>query len=298
MTPGLRTVDDILLAFGPFYNDVRELGYGFLFVFLTLALIFELLQGMQEKSNYRGLFVRTLLIGGGFMIYTPLFREIAHGMELLANFYMPSEDLKQAMDKIFTAYKQNHDLGGFAILKMTFMEWMTHFTYGLTYWVMRIFNWARIVFLAALYLTGPIFLGIGIFLPRMILNWMRWLFEILTWNVVLALFVRILVEMNLFEIYTKADTPTPDIVAMNLFMIVLIVFFVFRFSAMMIHGKGGGFSGMGGAVFAVGTAMALRQATQGARGLTDRLGKVAGGFRDRFRKTPAGGTNPSYKGTP
>ena len=171
MPQGLRSVEDIFYVFGPFYNEVREVGFAFLFVFLTLALIQEFLLGVQGKSNYRGLFIRTLLITGLFVIYTPFFREVTHGMQLLSNFFMPSEEFNETVKKVFTAYRQKRDLGMMAFLKMSFLEWAMQGTYNLAYWVIRIFNWVRLVFLSALYISGPIFLGVGIFQTRMAQTW-------------------------------------------------------------------------------------------------------------------------------
>jgi len=286
MGQGLRTVEDIFFIFGPFYDEVRQIGYAFLFVFLTLSFIREFLQAIEGKANYQALFTRTLLIAGAFAIYTPFFREITHGMDLLANFFMPSEDFKVQMERVFTAYKQNKDLGVMAFWKMNFLEWTLQGTYNLAYAVMRIFNWARLIFLSALYITGPIFLGVGVFLPRMTQGWIKWLFEVLSWNVVLSLFVRIMTEMNFFEVYEKAQTPALDLIAMNLLLILVIIFFVLRFSSMMISGAGG-FSSAGGAVLAIGTAMAFRQATRGASA-------AVSGLRNRFSNKPPS----SYKGTP
>lgn len=286
---GFRTTEDIYFVFGPFYDQVRDVGYGFLFVFLVLALIRELFQGMEGRASYSGLFTRGLLIAGAFAIYTPFFREVTHGMELLSNFFMPDEDFKQAVEKVFTAYKQNKDLGMIAIIKMTFLDWAIQGTYNLAYAVMRGFAWVRLMFLSALYLVGPIFLGIGVFQPGMAQAWVRWLFEISSWNVVLSLFVRVLAEMNFFEIYEKAQTPTLDLIAMNLVVILIIILFVPAFSSMMIRGAGG-ISGMGGAILGVGGALALRQITRGAR--------HAAGGKARFVPGTEGQGNFSYKGAP
>ncbi len=95
---GFRTTEDIFFVFGPFFDQVRDVGYGFLFVFLVMALIRELFQGMEGRSNYSGLFARGLLIAGAFAIYTPFFREVTHGMELLSNFFMPDEARKRAIN--------------------------------------------------------------------------------------------------------------------------------------------------------------------------------------------------------
>lgn len=289
MVTGLRTTEDIFFVFAPFYDEVREIGYAFLFVFLVLALIREFLLGIQGKANYGSLFTRVLLIGGAFTIYTPFFREVTQGMDLLSNFFMPTEEFKQAIEQIFTAYKQNQDLGMIALFKMTFLEWAMQGTYNLAYAVMRGFGWVRLVFLSALYIAGPIFLGVGVFLPGMAQNWLKWLFEVSSWNVVVSLFVRILTEMNFFELYQRAQTPALDLIAMNLVVILIIVVFVPLFSSMMIRGAGG-ISGVGGAVLGLGSAIALRQVVRGGKAVSERIkDKVSEG---------RGKANLSYKGRP
>ncbi len=265
-----RTVDDIFSVFGAFYSDVREIGYAVLFVFLTLAFIREFLLGIQERSNYQALFVRTLLIAGAFAIYTPFFKEVTHGMDMLAHFFMPDEEFKQTIEKVFTAFKQNKDLGMIAVFKMTVLEWAIQGTYNLAYAVMRGFAWIRLIFLSALYIAGPIFLGVGVFLPGMAQAWVRWLFEVSSWNVVLSLFVRILAEMNFFELYQMANTPALDLIAMNIVVILIILLFVPLFSSMMIRGAGG-FSGVGGAILGLGSAFTIRQVEKGVHTVRQRF---------------------------
>jgi len=247
----LPTTQEIVTIFAVFYHEVREIGYSFIFVFLTLALIKEFLHGMEGRSDYAGLFVRVLLITGLYAIYTPFFEEVSRGMDLLANFFMPAEDFKDQIQKIFTAYRQNHDLGMIALLKMTFLDWMMQGTYNIAYAILRGFGWIRIVFLSALYISGPIFLGVGIFQPGMARVWIRWLFEVLNWNVVLSLFVRILFELNFFEFYSNPQTLNLDLFAMNIIIILIILFFVPMISSMMIRGTEG-FTQAGGRVFGMG----------------------------------------------
>lgn len=293
MPQGLRSVEDIFYVFQPFYSEVREIGFAFVFVFLTLALIHEFLLGVQGKSDYRALFIRALLITGLFVIYTPFFREVTHGMQLLSNFFMPSEEFNETIKKVFTAYRQKKDLGMMAFLKMSFLEWAMQGTYNLAYWVIRIFNWVRLVFLSALYISGPIFLGVGMFQPKMAQTWVRWIFEVSAWNVVLSLFMRVLTQLDFFELYQSANTPLLDLVAMNLVMILIITFFVPTFSAMMIRGASG-FSGAGGAVLGFGGAMLIRQASKGVRGINLMSKKPGGGLvRQSLGQAAA---NKSYKG--
>jgi hypothetical protein len=265
-----RTVEDIFSVFGPFSSDVRDIGYAVLFVFLTVALIREMLFSIQDRSNYAALFVRVVLIAGLFSIYTPFFREVTHGMDMLARFFMPDEDFKTNIEKVFTAFKQNKDLGMIAVLKMTFLEWTIQGSYNLAYTVMRGFAWIRLIFLSALYISGPIFLGVGVFLPNMAQAWVRWLFEVSSWNVVLSLFVRILTEMNFFEMYQMAQTPALDLIAMNIVVILIILFFVPLFSSMMIRGAGG-LSGAGGAILGLGSALTIKQVGKGIRTVGDRF---------------------------
>lgn len=244
----LPNAQEISVIFAAFYREAREIGYGFIFVFLILALIKEFLHGMEGKPDYAGLFVRTLLIAGLYAIYTPFFEEVSRGMELLANFFMPAQDFRTQIQKIFSAYRENHDLGMIALLKMTFLDWMMQGTYNMAYAVLRGFAWVRVVFLSALYISGPVFLGVGIFQPGMARIWVRWLFEVLSWNVVLSLFVRILFELNFFEFYTNGETLNLDLFAMNLIIILIILFFVPTFSSLMIRGAEG-FTQAGGRVF-------------------------------------------------
>lgn len=300
MTQGLHSVEDIFTIFGPLYSDTREIGFSCLLVFFTLALIREFLKGVSGEANFENLFVRVFILMGLYTIYTPFFREITHGMDLLSNFFMPSEDFKDSIQKVFTAYKQNKDFGMMAFLKMTLMEWSLQGTYIVAYWVLRMFSWVRLVFLAALYVMGPIFIAIGVFQTNMARAWIKWIFEISGWNVVLSLFVRIITEMNFFEIYTAAKTPTLDLIAMNLLIIVIIVLFVPVFSSIMVNGVGG-LSAAGGAALGVGTAIAGRSAIQGTKKAKDWGGNLVKGLRDFGKKLitgrsgPSGGAN-SYKG--
>ena len=239
MTNALPSTQDIVATFAAFYREVRGVGYDVMFLFLILALIKEFLLAMEGRSNYKALFVRVFLIAGLYAIYTPFFEEVVRGMDLLSNFFMPTQDFKDQILKIFTAYREHHDLGTIALIKSTFLTIMTNVTYSLAYMAIRGFGWVRSVFLSALYISGPVFLGIGIFLPNMARIWVRWLFEVLSWNVVLSLFVRVLFEFNFFEFYTRLGTPNVDLVVMNLFIIIIILRFVPRIASTMVRGAEG-----------------------------------------------------------
>ena len=261
---------DLFDVFGLFYEEVRELALLFIFVFFVVALINEFLKGMEGKADYPGLFVRIFLLAGLFTIYTPFVREVTSGMDHLAEFFMPDEELKESMLKVFSSYKEDKDLGMVAFIKMTFLEWMIHGTFNLAYWVMRGFTWVRFIFLAALYLSGPILIGVGFFLPGIVKSWVRWLFEVSSWNVVLSLFVRILSELNFFETYAEAELSTLDLVAMNLIVIVMIILFVPMFSSMIIRGSGG-FSGAAGAILGLGGALMMKQVANRAKDVRHHL---------------------------
>ncbi|MBI4970239.1 MAG: hypothetical protein HZC17_00145 [Candidatus Omnitrophica bacterium] len=300
MTQGLRNVEDIFYVFGPMYSDVRDIGFALLLVFLTIAFIQEFLNGISNQPNYSNLFIRILLISGLFAVYTPFFREITRGMELLSNFFLPGEDFKEAMQKVFSAYKQNKDLGMLAAFKMTLVEWTLQGTYSLAFIVMKMFGWVRLVFLSALYVMGPIFLAVGVFQPGMVRAWIRWIFEISGWNVVLSLFLRIISEMNFFEIYEKANTPVFDLIAMNFLIIVIIVLFVPLFSSIMVRGAGG-LSSAGGAAMGVGAAIIGRHALRGVGFAGTRGGDFLRGLRELGKKivSPKDSTSSgprSYKG--
>lgn len=291
----IETTQEITSIFGPFLSEVREIGFGFFFVFLVLALIREFLQGVSGQASYERLFIRILILGGVFFIYTPLFEEITRGMHLLANFFMPDEEFRAEIQKLFTAYKQNQDLGFIAWVKMTVLEWSVQGTYNLAYILLRIFSFVIVVLLSALYLLGPIFLGIGVLLPEMAANWVRWVFEIETWQVVLALFVRVLTELNFFQFYDQQKPFELDLVAMNFVVILIMVLFVPLFSSMLIRGSG--ISGAAGTVLGVGSALAFRQATRGARSSAEILKNTTRGIKERFfPRPPQASAKPSYKG--
>jgi len=293
----IQSTQDIFVIFGPFASEVWELGYAFFFVFLVLAFIHEFIRGITEsRANYQAVLVRALLIAGVFFIYTPLFQEITNGMHLLANFFMPDDHFKESIQKLFTAYKQNKDLGWIAWMKMTVIEWSVQGTYNLAYILLRVFSFVIVVLLSALYLTGPLFLGIGVYEPQMLENFVKWVFEISTWQVVLSLFVRVLTELNFFQFYDQSDPFPLDLVAMNFVVIVIIVFFVPLYASMLMRGKGS-ISGLGGAVLGIGGALAFRQGARGARGATDLLKHGVQGLRDRF-SPKRGNSNPTYKGNP
>ena len=261
---------DLFDVFGLFYEEVREVAFLFIFVFFVLAVISEFLKGMEGKADYPALFVRVFLLTGLFTMYTPFVREVTSGMDHLAQFFMPDEELKESMLKVFSAYKEDKDLGMIALIKMTFLEWMIHGTFNLAYWVMRGFSWVRFIFLAALYLSGPILIGVGFFLPGIVKSWVRWLFEVSSWNVVLSLFVRILTELNFFETYAEAGLSSLDLVAMNLIVIVMILLFVPMFSSMIVRGSGG-LSGAGGAIMGLGGVFLMKQVVNRARDLRSHL---------------------------
>ncbi|MBI4972094.1 MAG: hypothetical protein HZC17_09755, partial [Candidatus Omnitrophica bacterium] len=108
-----------------------------------------------------------------------------------------------------------------------------------------------------------------------------------------SLFMRVLTQLDFFELYQAANTPLLDLVAMNLVMILIITFFVPTFSAMMIRGASG-FSGAGGAVLGFGGAMLIRQASRGVRGINLMTKKQGAGLaRQSLGQTAA---NKSYKG--
>lgn len=259
----LPSSSEIVSVFAAFYREVREVGFDVMFVFLVLAFIREFIRSMEGKADYVSLSVRILLIVGLYFIYTPFFEMVIKGMDLLSNFFMPEAQFRDQIHLIFTAYKANHELGAWAILKMNLMEFLMQVTYISAYAILRVFGWIRVVFLSALYIAGPILLGVGVFRAGMALMWVRWLFEILLWNVVLSLFVRVLVELNFFEFYTRLGTPNPDLFAMNLTVIFIIFFTVRQISSIMIR-ETEGFTEAGGRVTAS-AASVFRKLFKGGR---------------------------------
>ena len=111
----------------------------------------------------------------------------------------------------------------------------------------------------------------------------------------LSLFMRVLTQLDFFELYQSAQTPLVDLVAMNLVMILIIIFFVPTFSAMMIRGASG-FSGAGGAVLGFGGAMLIRQASRGIKGINLMTKKPGAGFAKQSIGQAV--ANRSYKGAP
>jgi hypothetical protein len=227
-------------------------------VMLPVSILHENVQTLKDSSDYPGLFIRIILVVGLLIVYERFFTWIVYGMDLLSKAILPEEEFKEVVRQIFQEIGKGKDLG---ILKFfSIMTAMNFITYALALALLGVITWLRFVFLALLFVVGPLLVGVAVYkeVSQGLRFWIKSLVSVASWTVVLSILMKVISVMNLTSVYLPRETNTASVFAANILFILLFI------SVPIISHQitsGGTLSGLGSAVIGIGTAFIARTVT-------------------------------------
>jgi len=222
---------------------------------LPVSILHENIQTIKDSSDYPGLFIRAVLVLGLLLVYQRFFTWIVYGTDLLAKAILPEEEFKEVVRQVFQEIGKGKDLG---ILKFfSIMTTMNFITYAVALALLGVITWLRFVFLALLFVVGPILIGVAVYkeVSQGLRFWVKSLISVSSWTVVLSVLMKVISVMNLTSIYLPQETNSASVFAANILFILL--FISVPIIAQQIT-SGGTLSGLGSAVIGIGTAFIAR----------------------------------------
>ena len=226
------------------------------------AVLHENFLAMKDRSDYRGLFIRTVLVVGLMILYERFFVWIVYGTDLLAKAILPHEEFQQVIKTVFREITEKKNLGGFDTrIILTIINYLTYIAALVA---LGILNWLRFVFLSLLYVFGPVLIAFGVYKSTShgLVYWLRSLVAVSLWTVVLSILMKVISSMNLTAVYLPEETNAAAVIAANVLFILLFV------SVPLISHQitsGGSMGGMGSAVVGFGTAFIARYVARSAQ---------------------------------
>ena len=240
------------------------------------AVLHENFLAMKDRSDYRGLFIRTVLVVGLMILYQEFFTWIVYGTDLLAKAILPHEEFQQVIKTVFREITEKKDLGGFDTrIILTILNYLTYIAALIA---LGVLNWLRFVFLSLLYVFGPVLIACGVYKATShgLVYWLRSLVAVSLWTVVLSILMKVISGMNLTAVYLPEQTNAAAVIAANVLFILLFI------SVPLISHQitsGGSMGGMGSAVVGVGTAFIARYAARSAQLPKNKPATAGGGTK-------------------
>ncbi len=241
----------------PFETTFR-LGFILFSLMLIVAILHENFQTLKDQSNFGGLFIRVLLVLSLLLLYDRFFVWIVYGMDLLAKAILPEEEFKEIIRQIFQEIGKGKDFG---VLKFfSIMTAMNFITYAVALALLGVITWLRFVFLALLYVAGPLLIGVGVYeaTSQGLKFWLKSLISISLWSVVLSILMKVISTMNLTSVYLPQETNMVSVFSANVLFILLFISVPIIAQQMT---SGGTLSGLGTAVMGIGTAFITKALT-------------------------------------
>jgi len=150
---------------------------------------------------------------------------------------------------------------GFLNLNRYIITGLNYLTYVLALVSLSILTWLRFIFLALLYVLGPVVIAVGVYreTSQGLTFWLKSVIGISLWTVVLAILMKVISVMNLTSVYLTEDTNTLAVLAANILFVVLFIS-VPLIANMMTAGAS--LSGLGSALVGVTTAILAKTVTK------------------------------------
>jgi hypothetical protein len=240
------------------------------------AVLHENFMAMKDRSDYRGLFIRTVLVVGLMILYQEFFTWIVYGTDLLAKAILPHEEFQQVIKTVFREITEKKDLGGFDTrIILTIINYLTYIAALVA---LGVLNWLRFVFLSLLYVFGPVLIAFGVYKSTShgLVYWLRSLVAVSLWTVVLSILMKVISVMNLTAVYLPEETNAAAVIAANVLFILLFI------SVPLISHQitsAGSMGGMGSAVVGFGTAFIARYAARSAQLPKNKPAAAGGGTK-------------------
>lgn len=259
--------------FAQAFEVTERLGFVVFSVMLIAAILHENLQALRGGSEYAALFLRVLLVISLFVLYERFFIWIVYGMDLLAKSILPEQEFKEIIRAIFRQVFETKDFG---VLKFFSVITVLNFiTYSFALALLGVLTWLKFVFLALLFVAGPILVGAGVYKETAhgLRFWMRSVVAVSSWTVVLSILLKVIATMNLVSVYVPRQTNSASVFAANILFILLFIFV--PVISHQITSRSGSISGLASAVLGIGSAFVTRTAA----------GAVKKGLEDRGRRS-------------
>jgi hypothetical protein len=189
-------------------------------ILFPLEAIRQNMQGMAEGPQYTDLFLRTILVFTGLILYRTIFNFIVHSSFIVEHSILSMGQAAALIGQMET-YTETHRVsfltGVFPIC----------FCWAMCFMVLvfkAVLEWVRYALLGALYVAGPIAFVTHLFGPtRHVAGaWFKEVIEVSLWTVVLKLLLRILLELHVQTVLTSANQ-TNDILTLIGVSVTLIV---------------------------------------------------------------------------
>jgi hypothetical protein len=259
---------EIPRIFASSFELTSRLGFIVFSAMFIVAVLHENLMAFKGAQEYQALFLRVILVISLLILYERFFIWIVEGLDLISRGILPHEEFKEVLKAVFKELIDKKDLG-----KLNFFIVITalnYLTYALSFVVMTLLIWLRFIFLALLYIIGPILAGAAVYKgsAQGLGFWLRSLVAISLWNVVLSVLMRVISTMNITSVYAPTETNQASVLAANFLFIVLFV--SVPLISHQITSRSGSISGMGTALVGLATAytaklVASRTRSQGVR---------------------------------
>ena len=245
-------------------------------IMFIAAILHENFQVMKDRSDYAGLFIRTILVVGLMILYERFFVWIVYGTDLLAKAILPHEEFQEVIKTVFREITEKKDLGGFDT--RIILTVLNYLTYIIALVALGVLNWLRFVFLSLLYVFGPVLVAFGVYksTSQGLVFWLKSLVSVSLWTVVLSILMKVISVMNVIAIYLPEETNAAAVIAANVLFILLFI------SVPLISHQitaGGSISGIGSAVVGAGTAFIARYITTPAQFSKNKPAGAGGGTK-------------------
>ncbi|MFA5167593.1 MAG: hypothetical protein WC530_03580, partial [Candidatus Omnitrophota bacterium] len=157
-----------------------------------VAVLHENFLVMKDRSDFKGLFIRVVLVVGLMILYERFFVWIVYGTDLLAKAILPHEEFQEVVKTVFREITEKKDLGGFDTrIILTILNYLT---YIVALIALGVLNWLRFVFLSLLYVFGPVLVAFGVYksTSQGLVFWLRSLVAVSLWTVVLSILMKVI----------------------------------------------------------------------------------------------------------
>jgi len=205
------------------YQTMSRIGFILLSILFIVAVLHENFQAFKGQSDYTGLFIRVLLVVGLLILYERFFVWVVYGADLVSNAIMPHEEFQEVI-KAFLKQPLTWKTAWKFDLRLTATV-LNYVTYAIAGALLGAIMMLRFLLLSFLYVIGPIVISIGIYkgTSQGLSAWLTSLVSISSWNILLAILMKVVSVMNLTSIYLTEDTNFMMILAANVLFIVLFV---------------------------------------------------------------------------
>lgn len=304
---------EIPILFRDPYALTSQIGFVIFSIMLIVAILHQNFVAIQDQSSYAGLFIRIVLVMGLMVLYESFFLWIVHSMDLLGNAIYPHEEFAEVIQVVFNQVVGKKDLGIFVNVNRIIMVGINYLTYLAAMVTLGLLSWLRYIFLALLFVLGPIVIPVGVYqsTSQGISFFLRSLIGIALWPVVLAILMKVISVMNLVAVYLPSETNDLSVLAANTLFVLL--FISVPLIANMIT-SGGSISALGSGIIGITTALVTRvgmqkwlYASRGSNGLGSLLGTKLDAIANQLKTNQQGGgpsanagssaSNPGGSGT-